>query len=469
MKYEKRAGVKRTNEEFLKIANHVNPHIEILSEYIDYDTAIEYRHLECGYSASTRCYSLMEKFECPSCKRDMKKIETVKNIVEKYDDLQFVNYDKYTKRVTCKSLDCGHVFSKSEVQLRRNGICTLCNKDKIKEMYKSSHDEFVEKVDIMYGKGEYVFLEEYTLCRIPLLVRHVCGHEYKVKPNNIISGKQCPNCMKIKSSMNRRTSHEEFEVKLKNKLGEKFTLLSKYEKATELIKVKHNSENCNYYEFETTPVNLLHRHSCPKCSFPSRYTTEYFKEIIKDKYGEEFEVLSEVNNAKQSVVIRHNTCGKEINTHAHSLLYRDYECGYCIDNSSKGERRVREYLDDIGFQYIEQLRFDDCKYKKRLSFDFALYKNDELFCLIEFDGKQHYETIEYFGGEEGLKSIQLRDSIKNKYCYDKNIRLLRIPYWEYNIIPEVIDSFINNKNLIYSNCYDGFREEVITTEIIKIS
>jgi len=47
---------------------------------------------------------------------------------------------------------------------------------------------------------------------------------------------------------------------------------------------------------------------------------------------------------------------------------------------------------------------------------------------IEFDGQQHYNIIEHFGGEKILIENQVRDDIKNKYCLENNIKILRIKY-----------------------------------------
>ena len=60
-----------------------------------------------------------------------------------------------------------------------------------------------------------------------------------------------------------------------------------------------------------------------------------------------------------------------------------------------------------------------------LPFDFYL-KN--LNICIEFNGKQHYEPIEYFGGINSLKSQIKRDLIKREYCYNNNIHLIIIKY-----------------------------------------
>lgn len=74
-----------------------------------------------------------------------------------------------------------------------------------------------------------------------------------------------------------------------------------------------------------------------------------------------------------------------------------------------------------------QKKFDNCKYKRKLAFDFYL---PDLNICIEFDGQQHYISIDRWGGDNGLKTRQIRDEIKNKYCENNNIILIRIKYNE---------------------------------------
>lgn len=82
-----------------------------------------------------------------------------------------------------------------------------------------------------------------------------------------------------------------------------------------------------------------------------------------------------------------------------------------------------------------QKRFEDLKHKKSLKYDFYL---NEYNLLIEYDGKHHFENIH---GDIDL--IQKRDKIKDKYAKHKNMKLIRIPYWEKDnlemIIAENID------------------------------
>jgi hypothetical protein len=82
-------------------------------------------------------------------------------------------------------------------------------------------------------------------------------------------------------------------------------------------------------------------------------------------------------------------------------------------------------LNNISFE--RQKKFDLCRYKNKLPFDFYL---TELGICIEYNGIQHYEAIEHFGGENKLKQRKINDKIKKEYCVDNNIPLIIIKYNE---------------------------------------
>ena len=86
-------------------------------------------------------------------------------------------------------------------------------------------------------------------------------------------------------------------------------------------------------------------------------------------------------------------------------------------------------------KYVPQKKFEGCKDKDYLKFDFYI---PDLNTCIEFDGIQHYESFNFFGGESGLKDTQRRDSIKNDFCYKNNIYLIRIPYKDFNKMEIII-------------------------------
>lgn len=103
----------------------------------------------------------------------------------------------------------------------------------------------------------------------------------------------------------------------------------------------------------------------------------------------------------------------------------DIFLNYKLSKISTGENIIKKYLDSNNIEYIFQKKFDDCTFKKKLKFDFFLETKN---IVIEFDGKQHYEPIKLFGGKEFLMISRKRDRVKNDYCLNNKIKLIRIKY-----------------------------------------
>lgn len=148
----------------------------------------------------------------------------------------------------------------------------------------------------------------------------------------------------------------------------------------------------------------------------------------------DFKILSPYINADKDKMLIDFNCGHK----PHWIIPHNLKqnCGCPICNISKGEKFIKIYLEKNNVDFIQEHRFDDCKYKKSLPFDFYIPKYN---LCIEFDGEQHFKAFNHFGGKEKLKLTQTRDNIKNKYCKDNSINLLRIPYWEMDSIEEILD------------------------------
>ncbi|MBO7695553.1 MAG: hypothetical protein J6T10_23240 [Methanobrevibacter sp.] len=142
-------------------------------------------------------------------------------------------------------------------------------------------------------------------------------------------------------------------------------------------------------------------------------------------------------------------CGNIIAVVPNELRRRKHAWSCGCENRSNGEILIRQILKDNNINFKEQVTFKDftSATKKRYAYDFGIYNsNNELIRLIEFDGKQHFYPIEFFGGEEELKETQRRDQLKNNYAKAHNIPLIRIPYTEINKI--TIDYLLKDKYLI---------------------
>src|SRR5581483_1870018 len=104
---------------------------------------------------------------------------------------------------------------------------------------------------------------------------------------------------------------------------------------------------------------------------------------------------------------------------------------------SKGERLIAQILTDMGIDFTQEKKFADLKHKTYLRFDFYFEIQGRGF-LIEFDGKQHREPVEFFGGEKAFVETKIRDEIKNEYARRHNMPLIRIDNPDISVIKRMI-------------------------------
>jgi len=105
---------------------------------------------------------------------------------------------------------------------------------------------------------------------------------------------------------------------------------------------------------------------------------------------------------------------------------------------SKGELKIATFLKENSIIFEMQKSFPDCKGKKRpLRFDF--YLTDKRI-LIEYDGEHHYKPVNKGRRAKYVhQKTKVHDEIKNTYIKKEGIGLLRIPYWEYDKIEEILN------------------------------
>ena len=114
-----------------------------------------------------------------------------------------------------------------------------------------------------------------------------------------------------------------------------------------------------------------------------------------------------------------------------------YQCSLCYieDSMSKGERAAELVFKKYHYEYESQKRFNDCRDKHTLPFDFYL---QEYNLVVEIMGEQHEYPIEHFGGQESFKLRVYHDKIKRDYLKARNIHCLDIWYYEYDKMEELI-------------------------------
>lgn len=180
-------------------------------------------------------------------------------------------------------------------------------------------------------------------------------------------------------------------------------------------------------------------------------TADYSKQVkVGNVYGP-FEVIKIISSTQfgehqSRALVKCRFCGKEKECLFHHLTNINVACE-CFKNHSTGEKLIKEYLDNHNYNYITEQTFKDLKVINYLRYDFAIYlKDNNILCLIEFDGEQHYQEAGTHYNEDG--KVQIYDKIKNNYAKEHNIPLLRIPYYDANKINDILDSWFEKlKNL----------------------
>ena len=166
-----------------------------------------------------------------------------------------------------------------------------------------------------------------------------------------------------------------------------------------------------------------------------------WNKVIYPFNKEGYKVLSQEREYKNNQSKLKVICPKK---HEYEVSYSNFlkgnRCPIC--NSSKGEEKVKNILEQYNVLFKGQYKFKDCKFYHVLAFDFYL---PDYNCCIEYDGKQHYESVEFFGGYDGFVNTKIRDTIKNIYCDKNNIKLIRIPYWEFDNIEKILTKELNLK------------------------
>lgn len=301
-------------------------------------------------------------------------------------------------------------------------------------MKKKTHEEYVNELFAIDSNIEVIGLYIDTHTKI----LHKCkldGYEWEARPHDLLQGKGCPICAGTK-----KKTHEQY-IKEVAILNSNIEVIGYYAGNKTPILHKCTIDN---YEWYAAPTNILKGKGCPKCGLERRVksSTRTHKEFVNLLYkvNPNIEATSQYTKAKNKVTFRCKIDGHEWEATADSVLH-GHGCPKC--NISHGENEISIYLSRHKIIFDQQYTFEDCKNAYCLPFDFYL---KEYNVCIEYDGIQHFEAIDFFGGEKMFKYRQHNDSIKTNYCLVNGIKLLRIAY-DQDIETE-LDNFFNNTKLI---------------------
>lgn len=260
---------------------------------------------------------------------------------------------------------------------------------------------------------------------------------FKQECTEHLKGSGCRDCYISNKFLSQSKVIEEFKLIHGDKYDYSRFVYKRWNIKSEIICSEHGS-------FLQNKNNHCKGKGCPKCgdinsSLKQRSNEKEFilkANTVHNNYYEYDKV--KYINSQTKVIIICPKCGNYEQKPNNHILGKG--CPNC--KLSKGELKIAEYLDKININYQTQKGYMDLlgKDRKRLKYDFFIPKYN---CLIEYDGKQHYEIVDYFGGEKSFKRRQVLDKLKTKYCIENNIQLIRIPYWDRKNIESILEKNIN--------------------------
>lgn len=147
--------------------------------------------------------------------------------------------------------------------------------------------------------------------------------------------------------------------------------------------------------------------------------------------GNEYKIISGGDTLDSRLFLQH-VCGFKYSVSTKTFVNGWGRCPKCEKNHSKGERAIKHWLDENNISY--EIEFPKILEGHVLRFDFYLPDYD---IYIEFQGKQHYEQVDFFDKKASLEKRQSFDNLKREFCKQK---LIEIPYYDIDKIPEILSS-----------------------------
>ena len=244
---------------------------------------------------------------------------------------------------------------------------------------------------------------------------------------------------------NRRLNNEEFVELAQSLLGNAYDYLTEYTGSTCKMKFRCKKHDIAFEQSATNHIRIRNNGSistgCYKCKKEKiSKTTEYFISKAKETHGDRYD-YSKVNYTKNNIKVeiickKHGAFLQRPSDH----ITNGQNCPKC--NLSKGEEKILLFLKNNKINFEPQKSFDDLKSPKtgyNLFYDFFIPDKQT---LIEFDGLQHFVPMAHKEGIKKHSECLLSDAIKNEYANRNNIKLIRIPYTNYDKIEEILNSLL---------------------------
>lgn len=297
---------------------------------------------------------------------------------------------------------------------------------------RKTNDGWLSEVEKLV-KNEYTFLENYVNKETKISVVHnLCKNKYSVSPGAFLQGNRCPYCRS-----NRRKTTAEFKKEVYNLVGVEYSVISDYIGHHKPILLKH--EKCGR-TYSVAPSDFLKGRRCKQYYFNNcKKTNQEWLDQVKELAGDDYTFLEDYKGDNVKIRFRH-ICGSTHRVSPNNFI-NGTRCAACKE--SVGEANIRRFLTENDITFESQKSFKGLVLVKPLSYDFYLPNHN---VLIEFQGVQHYQPVDLFGGEEGFKKQRIKDELKRRYAKENGLKLIEIPYTynNYKKVKRLLETTMSN-------------------------
>ena len=364
---------------------------------------------------------------------------------------------EYVSAMTKIKIICrkhGHFWQRPNDHLGGKG-CSLCGRENTIAKRTSSLHSFIAKAQQVHGNVYDYSRAVYAKARKKLEVICLTHGSFWVAPVNHLSAHSgCPVCAaKARGLANRQrltgSTHDNFAStrakRFANWLSSSREIHSdNYDYSK--VRYKSNKDKvligCKKHgDFFTIPMKHIKGSGCPKCAGEERRLSQvdFIAKAIA-VHGERY--------GYSRVVYKTGTDKVVIDCPEHGLFEQKPSkhlsgrgCPSCCE--SHGEKAIRVALENKGIGFRREVSFEECvnpETGKKLRFDFFIPR---LKMCIEFDGEQHFHARKRgIFRDVDVEQIQKRDAIKDEFCRDVGIHLLRIPYSRIKSVEEILTAEI---------------------------
>jgi hypothetical protein len=439
--------MQKTSETFInEVYNLVKDEYTVLGEYQKARNKIMIKHNLCGYEYLVMPSNFLRGRRCPECnKKHLSKLKSKTHeqfcldLFNLYRD-EYIILNKYKKANTKVLIKhnietCGY-----EWYVEPNSILMGTGCPKCAGVLKKTTNSFKQEVYDLVG-NEYEVIGEYVNANTKIKIKHnICGNVFKMLPHNFLRGQRCPFEKADRIRKQQAKDAEIFKQEVYNLVENEYEVIGEYINNHTKIKIKHMK--CNNV-YDVTPMGFLKGRRCSKCKGGVKKSHEEFISDFYNLVGDEYAILGIYKNNNTKITVRHNICNHQYDVTPGNFM-NGRRCPQCFE--SKGEQKIRHWLDSNNIIYLPEYdKINGLVGIKggQLRFDFAIFKDINKTIVkkfIEYDGEFHFKK---FYKEQNFETLQIHDKLKNEYCLKNNIKLLRIPYWEFDNIETILHKELN--------------------------